>query len=256
MSMLTFGPFRLENRTLELWRDGQPVPIRPQPCRLLALLVSRAGALVTREEITATLWPGVHVRFDLGLNSCLKQIRAALGDDAERPRWIETLSRRGYRFMGTVRKDDHGPMSSIRRLLVLPASAVHPSDDRVLPLLPALSAELEAVLSRLNPALAVVPSGSLSECASTGSSLRTLAAAGIDLVLECRVDCEGPKFRVSAQLVDAPEQVIAWADIFDGVIEDRFATQRAVSHGIAAAVREVLGFERRHEWRDDPCACA
>ncbi len=243
MSRLTFGPFRLDNRTLELWRDGRPVQIRPQPCRLLALLVSRAGGLVTREEITATLWPGVHVRFDLGLNSCLKQIRAALGDDADRPRWIETLPRRGYRFMGTVRKDDHGPMS-ILRLLVLPARAVHPSDDRVLPLLPALCDELEAALSGLSPALAVVPSGRLPEGASTRPSVRALEAAGIDLVLECVVYCEGPKFRVSAQLVDAPQQVIAWADIFDGLIEDRFTTQRAVSHGVAAAVREVLGFER------------
>ena len=243
MSMLTFGPFRLDNRTLELWRDGRPVQIRPQPCRLLALLVSRAGGLVTRQEITATLWPGVHVRFDLGLNSCLKQIRAALGDDADRPRWIETLSRRGYRFMGTVRKDDHGPMSIVR-LLVLPARAVHPSDDRVLPLLPALGDELEAVLSRLNPVLAVVPSRSVPESASTRPSPRAIAAAGIDLVLECRVYCEGPKFRVSAQLVDAPEGVIAWAAIFDGAIEDRFTTQRTVAHGIAAAVREALGFER------------
>jgi DNA-binding winged helix-turn-helix (wHTH) protein len=103
MSVLTFGPYRLDHRSLELWRDADRIPIRPQPCRALAVLASRAGELVTREELAAALWPdGIHVRYDLGLNSCLKQIRAALGDTPAAPRWIETLSRRGYRFLEPV----------------------------------------------------------------------------------------------------------------------------------------------------------
>lgn len=103
MSVLTFGPYRLDHRTLELWRNEHRIPIRPQPCRALAVLASRAGELVTRDELAAALWPeGIHVRYDLGLNSCLKQIRAALGDTPADPRFIETLSRRGYRFLEPV----------------------------------------------------------------------------------------------------------------------------------------------------------
>jgi DNA-binding winged helix-turn-helix (wHTH) protein len=103
MPVLAFGPFRLDTRALELRRDGRRVRMRPQPCRLLVALVSRPGELVTRDELRAELWPdGVFVRFDLGLNSCLKQVRAALGESAGAPRYIETLSRRGYRFGGQV----------------------------------------------------------------------------------------------------------------------------------------------------------
>jgi DNA-binding winged helix-turn-helix (wHTH) protein len=99
MPILAFGSFRLDTHALELRRDGLKVRIRPQPCRLLVLLASRPGQLITREELRAALWPDVFVRFDLGLNSCLKQIRAALGESAGAPRHIETLSRRGYRFI-------------------------------------------------------------------------------------------------------------------------------------------------------------
>jgi DNA-binding winged helix-turn-helix (wHTH) protein len=103
MPILAFGPFRLDPRTLELCRDGRRIRIRPQPCRVLVELASRPGELVTREELRAAVWPsGVFVHFDLGLNSCLKQIRAALGESADSPRFVETLSGRGYRFIGEV----------------------------------------------------------------------------------------------------------------------------------------------------------
>jgi DNA-binding winged helix-turn-helix (wHTH) protein len=103
MPVLAFGPFRLDPCALELRRDGRPVRIRPQPCRLLVVLASRPGELVTRERLRAAAWQdGVFVRFDDGLNSCLKQIRAALGESAGSPRFIETLPRRGYRFAGEV----------------------------------------------------------------------------------------------------------------------------------------------------------
>ena len=103
MPILSFGPFRLDPRTLELCRDGRRIPIRPQPCRVLVVLASRPGELVTRDQLRAAVWPsGVFVSFDLGLNSCLKQIRAALGESAESPRFVETLTGRGYRFVGEV----------------------------------------------------------------------------------------------------------------------------------------------------------
>lgn len=103
MAIVMFGPYRLDTRTLELQQEGRSVPLRPQPCRVLALLASQPGRLVTREEIRAEVWPrGVHVRYDLGLNSCLKQIRRALGESAEHPRYIETLTRRGYRFVAAA----------------------------------------------------------------------------------------------------------------------------------------------------------
>jgi TolB-like protein/DNA-binding winged helix-turn-helix (wHTH) protein/Tfp pilus assembly protein PilF len=80
------------------------VRLKPQPSRVLLLLVANAGVLVTRDELRSALWSdGTNVEFDQGLNYCISQIRAALGDSREQPTWIETIPKRGYRFVGEVR---------------------------------------------------------------------------------------------------------------------------------------------------------
>lgn len=101
--VLKFGPFGLDQRASELRRSGLRVNLPPQPCKILALLAGRAGELVTREEIQEQVWGGeTFVDFDQGLNFAIKKIRTALGDDADAPRFIETLPRRGYRFIGQL----------------------------------------------------------------------------------------------------------------------------------------------------------
>jgi DNA-binding winged helix-turn-helix (wHTH) protein len=98
-----FGPFELDVRAGELRRDGQRVKLQPQPFRLLALLCSRPGVLVTREEIRSTLWSeGTFVDFDQAVNFTVRQIRDALGDSAERPKYLETMPRQGYRFVAAI----------------------------------------------------------------------------------------------------------------------------------------------------------
>lgn len=83
----------------ELRRRGQVWRLEPQPAALLALLVARAGTLVTHTEIARHLWPaGTHVDFQAGVHYAVRQIRAALGDQAEAPRFVETMPRRGYRL--------------------------------------------------------------------------------------------------------------------------------------------------------------
>ena len=95
-----FGPFELDLGTGELRRNGEAVHLQQQPARVLALLVRQPGRLVTREELRRHLWgDDVFVDFQRGLNFCVMQIRDALGDDAETPRFVETLPRRGYRFI-------------------------------------------------------------------------------------------------------------------------------------------------------------
>jgi DNA-binding winged helix-turn-helix (wHTH) protein len=102
-SLLRFGIYELDPRSGELRREGVAVRLPPQPFRVLWMLASRKGELVTREEIRQELWGNdTFVDFDGGLNFCINQIRRALRDSAESPRFVHTLPRRGYRFLASV----------------------------------------------------------------------------------------------------------------------------------------------------------
>jgi DNA-binding winged helix-turn-helix (wHTH) protein len=95
-----FDKFELDVRSGELRTDGKPVKLQLQPFKVLAFLVARAGQVVTREEICQHVWGGeTFVDYEQGLNYCIRQIRAALGEDANELRYIETCPRRGYRFL-------------------------------------------------------------------------------------------------------------------------------------------------------------
>lgn len=95
-----FAAFELDLRSGELRKSGVKVSLQDQPFHVLALLVQNAGEVVTREELRKSLWPAdTFVDFEDGLNTTIKKIRMALGDSAENPRFIETLPRRGYRFI-------------------------------------------------------------------------------------------------------------------------------------------------------------
>ena len=98
-----FGRFELDTRSSELRRNGYRVRIQEQPRRILSLLLEHAGDLVTREELHRTLWPAdTFVDFDIGLNAAVRKLRMALGDRVKHPHFIETVSRRGYRFAAPV----------------------------------------------------------------------------------------------------------------------------------------------------------
>ncbi len=98
-----FGPFELLPESLELRREGDVVPLRPQLAKALVLLSSRPGRIVTREELRALLWADTVVDFDKSLNFVILQLRRALGDDAAHPRYVETVPRRGYRFVASMK---------------------------------------------------------------------------------------------------------------------------------------------------------
>jgi DNA-binding winged helix-turn-helix (wHTH) protein/Tfp pilus assembly protein PilF/TolB-like protein len=102
-SVLAFDEFELRLDSGELFREGSLVTqLQPQPARLLELLASRSGEVVGREEIRQAVWGDSFVDFDASLNFCIKQLRRALDDSATSPRYIETLPRRGYRFLRPV----------------------------------------------------------------------------------------------------------------------------------------------------------
>lgn len=123
LSVVRFGVFELCLATGELKKNGRKVALRPQAVRALAALAARSGQLVSREELRDLLWStGTYVDFEHGLNLCIQEVRAALHDDANSPRFIETLPRRGYRFIGPVETVAHTTPQSI-------APVVPPSPD-------------------------------------------------------------------------------------------------------------------------------
>jgi eukaryotic-like serine/threonine-protein kinase len=101
--VIRFGAFELDAARSELRKAGISLKLHPQPFRVLMLLAERPGQIVSREEIQHCLWGGnTFVDYERGINFCVNQIRGALGDDADRPRYVETLPRRGYRFIASV----------------------------------------------------------------------------------------------------------------------------------------------------------
>jgi DNA-binding winged helix-turn-helix (wHTH) protein/TolB-like protein len=99
---ISFSGFRFDPTTGELTGPNGSVRLGPQPAKVLAMLTQRPGDLVTRAEIKNALWPDTVVEADQGLNFCIRQVRAALGDEADAGRFIETLPKRGYRFVGVL----------------------------------------------------------------------------------------------------------------------------------------------------------
>ncbi len=98
-----FGIYEVDIAAGELRKDGRKIRLQEQPFQILALLLEHAGEVVTREEIQQKLWPGdTFVDFDHGLNTAVNKIRTALGDSAVNPRFVETLAKRGYRFLAPV----------------------------------------------------------------------------------------------------------------------------------------------------------
>src|SRR6266568_3710777 len=101
--IVRFGVFEADLETGELRKNGVRVPLQGQPFQVCAILLERSGELVTREELRQKVWPeDTFVDFDQALNTAITKIRIALGDDADNPRFVETLPRRGYRFIGPV----------------------------------------------------------------------------------------------------------------------------------------------------------
>ncbi|HEX7155077.1 MAG TPA: winged helix-turn-helix domain-containing protein [Thermoanaerobaculia bacterium] len=110
--MIRFGPFDLDPASGELRRSGMRIRVQDQPLRILQLLIARRGDVVTREELRTAIWGETFVDFDRALNTAIRKLREALNDSAEQPRYIETVARKGYRFIAAVDAAEPGVVSA------------------------------------------------------------------------------------------------------------------------------------------------
>src|SRR5271155_3833923 len=124
--IVRFGLFEADLEQRELRKGGVRVKLHDQPFQILTLLIESPGEVVTREEIRQRLWPGnTFVEFDNGLNVAVKKLRVALSDDADSPRFVETVPRRGYRFIA--------PVAVTASVVVAAVSTENPARDAVVP---------------------------------------------------------------------------------------------------------------------------
>jgi TolB-like protein/Tfp pilus assembly protein PilF len=244
-SVIRFGPFELDVANGELRKAGVPLKMHPQPLQVLILLIEHSGQTVTREEIQHSLWgDNTFVDFERGINFCINQVRAALGDDAEKPRYVETLPRRGYRFIAPItasRVEEHVSerFDSIAVLPLINATG----DPETEYLSDGISESIINLLSRF-PNLRVIPRTSAFRCKGREADLKKV---GRDLkvrtVLTGKLIQRGDRLAVQAELVDVANDAQLWGGQFNRKLEDIFEVQQELARQISENLRLRLTSE-------------
>jgi TolB-like protein/Flp pilus assembly protein TadD len=243
---LRFGVFEADLRTGELTKHGKRLRLQEQPFRLLAILAAKPGELVTREELHSRLWPQTTVDFDHGINKAVGKIRYVLGDSAGSPRFIETVARRGYRFLADVAvvgdgrtwsvPDEVGP---IRSLAVLPLENLS-NDTSEDYFADGMTEELITQLGQIR-SLRVISRTSVMTYKSGRKPLAEIARElRVDAVVEGSVLRIGDQVRINAQLIAVPADRHMWAQSYAGNLRDTLALQSSVASAIAGQIRTTL----------------
>lgn len=127
--IILFGPFELDVQTGELRKHGVRIRLHEQPFRILVMLLNQPGEMVSRDDLRKVLWPNdTVVEFDHGINAAIQRLRDALGDSADTPRYVETLPRRGYRFIGKIEPAESAPVPVLPEQPPVAAAPADPND--------------------------------------------------------------------------------------------------------------------------------
>jgi TolB-like protein/Flp pilus assembly protein TadD len=231
-----FGAFELDYSAGELRKGGMKLRLHGQPFQVLALLLEKTGQVVTRDEIRQSLWPAdTFVDFDNGLNTAINKIREALCDSADKPRFIETLPRRGYRFL--VQVENLAPQ--VPSLAVLPLENLS-GDPNQEYFADGLTEALITNLAKIS-ALRVVSRTTAMHYKCVHRPIPEIGRElGVDMVVEGTVQRSGDRVRISAQLIQAAADTHVWAESYDRDLRDILALQSEVARAIAREMRIKL----------------
>src|SRR5262245_10828639 len=250
-AVLRFATFDLNQATGELRQRDHVIKLAPQPFKVLEFLASRAGEVVTRGEIRDHVWSGdTFVDFDQGLNFCIRQIREVLGDTADAPRFIETLPRRGYRFLMPVTQT--APVQSVRvtRLIVLPFRMLRPDPETEF-----LAFSLpDAVTSTLGGLQSLVVRSSITAARFAGDSIdpnRVGVEAGVDAIVTGTLLRAGQEIRVATQLTAATSGALLWSQSAQTPVGDLFRVQDELARRIVASLSLPLTNREQQMLRRD-----
>ena len=243
---IRFGNFEVDLRSGELRRQGLKVKLQEQPFQILVMLVERPGEVVTREEVQKRLWPAnTFVDFDSGLNRAMNRLREALGDSADRPRFVETLPGRGYRFIAPVERSgvDFGVMPGepprIESLAVLPLENLSgdPAQDYFAD---GMTDELITEIAKI-ASLRVISRTSIVRYKGARKSLSVIARElGVDAILEGTVLHSGLRVRITAQLIRARDDRHLWAEKYERILGDILILQSEVARAIVGQLQIKL----------------
>jgi TolB-like protein/tetratricopeptide (TPR) repeat protein len=238
---IRFGQFEFDPSAAELHKSGVKLKLQGQPVEILGLLLERPGTVVTRGELQRKLWPdNTFVGFEDSLNAAVKRLRAALGDSPEKPRFVETLARRGYRFIGAVEFAERTQAKpAIRSLAVLPLANLS-GDPKQDYFADGMTEELVTQLGRIS-ALRVVSRTSSMTYKATGKQLPEIARElRVDGIVEGAVLRSGNRVRITAQLIEASTDHHLWAQDYEGDMRDVLSLQSRVAVSIARKIRARL----------------
>jgi TolB-like protein/Flp pilus assembly protein TadD len=251
--VLRFDVFELDVRTGELRKRGVKQRLQGQPLQVLEKLLKRAGDLVTREELRAEIWAAdTFVDFDHSLHNAIARVRETLGDSAESPRFIETLPRRGYRFIERVQEVGEGGAAprprvdagQIQSLAVLPLDD-HSSEPGHEYFADGMTEALISSLAKIK-ALRVISRTSAMQYKGARKSLPQIARElNVDAVIEGSVLRSGSRVRIAAQLIHAGTDQHLWAESYERDFQDILSLQSEIARQIAEEVRVTLTPQER-----------
>jgi DNA-binding winged helix-turn-helix (wHTH) protein/tetratricopeptide (TPR) repeat protein len=252
-----FGTFELHSGPGELRQHGDLVRLAPQPLKVLELLVRRSGEVLTRNEIREHVWCGdTFVDFEQGLNFCIRQIREALGDTADAPRFVETIPRRGYRFLMPVKAAGDAQPRTLTRLIVIPFRMLRPDPDTeflAFSLPDAITGSLGGLESLVVRSSAAA--GRFTTDKEAWDPRKVALEADVDVIVTGTLLRAGDAVRVSAQLTDAATGTLLWSDTAQAPVGDLFRLQDDLTQRIVTSLRLPLSArERQMLQRDVPAS--
>ena len=244
-SPVRFGIFELDLTSGELTRRGVKVRLQEQPLRALVALTECPGVVLTRVELQHILWPsGTTVDFDRGLNKAINRLREALGDDADDPRFIETLPQRGYRFIAEL-ENTPTTLPRIESIAVLPLEnlSISPGDEYFSD---GMTDELIGEIARIGSLRVISRTSIMQYKAGVRKSLSAIAhELNVDAILEGTVWHSGQKVRITAQLIRAQDDRHLWSGKYERAFTDVLDLQSEVARAIAAQIQITLTPQER-----------
>jgi TolB-like protein len=272
-TVVRFGEFEVHLSSRELYRNRERLRLHDQPFQILAMLLERPGQLILREEIQDRLWPDhTIVDFNHSINSAIKKLRRALNDRPDKPQYIETLPKRGYRFLAHVSWTSHGQAASTAltshggeghfarvpvpagdrpSIAVLPFSNLSGNKDNDY-LSEMFSEEITNVLSRV-PQLRGIARTSTSVFRERSEDVRHIARVlNVRSILEGSLQKADTRIRVSARLIDGETGTHLWSEQYEREFGDLFTTEDDIVAAMMSALKHRLSLDKDIKRRKPP----